>query len=82
MNLKSTLIFIMFVFSYGNRNQLEELRRQYADYRLIFNKAETIDGFNIFVENLNRIANRGCDFYIDKTSDVELTHSQCKEKTL
>jgi hypothetical protein len=72
----------MFVFSDGNRNQLEELRRQYADYRVIFNKAETIDSFNIFVENLNRIANRGCDFYIDKTSDIELTHLQCKEKTL
>ena len=81
MNLKSTLIFLMFGFAYGNRNQLEELRRQYADYRAIFTKAETIDGFNMFVENLNRIANRGCDFYIDKTSDVELTYLECKVKT-
>jgi hypothetical protein len=78
--LKTILMALATVHVSGNADQLQELRRQYAGYREVFNKVEKPQSFEMFVENLNRIANRRCDYFVDKTSDEELTHTDCFNK--
>ena len=52
-----------------------ELLRQYKDFRKIFNKEKELDnGFENFVQNLNRIEmynneHNGCKMYLNRYSD-------------
>lgn len=78
--LKTILMALATVHVSGNGHQLQELRRQYQGYMEVFNKVERPYSFEMFVENLNRIADRRCDYFVDKTSDEELTHTDCLHK--
>jgi hypothetical protein len=80
MNLRLIAISLLasVVASTSNpQAQVNELRRQYFDYLRIFNKVEKPFSFDMFLENLSRIAHRQCDYFIDKTTDEELTYVEC-----
>jgi hypothetical protein len=59
-----------------NTAKMTELRRQYMDYLTIFEKEESGDSFNVFVERLglvesfNRDETR-CRWYLTQYSDTE-----------
>jgi len=81
----SFLFFIIPAVSILQNNN--ELRRQYNDYRKIFNKNEVENGFENFVQNLNKIEvhnneHSGCKLYLNRYSDQEgdnSVHNICKE---
>jgi hypothetical protein len=80
MNLRLLVISLLasVVAGVGNpQAQVNELRRQYFNYLQIFKKVERPFSFDIFLENLSRIAHRQCDYFIDKSSDEELTYVEC-----
>ena len=60
--------------------QRDELRRQYLDYLKIFKKNERGNSFEMFLENLSRISNRKCNYFVDKTTDETLTYTDCENK--
>lgn len=71
------LLISLFTFStYCHLTNLPELRRQYKDYLNIFDKDETSYGFEVFIENLNRIEDynknnvQGCKMYLTQYSDT------------
>lgn len=78
--LKTILMTLATVHVSGNAHQLQELRRQYQGYLEVFNKVERSYSFEMFVENLNRIVDSRCDYHVDKTSDEELTYTDCFNK--
>ena len=65
---------------------MQELHRQYIDYLRIHNKQETSFGFELFVENLQRIEsfnfqNSNCKMYLTQFSDTfddNAVHKKCK----
>ena len=91
-SLKLFSIFCMISFiiipSSAHLTNMGELRRQYADYRNIFKKtdAEPVNGFENFVQNLNRIedynkdysSNGGCKLFLTKHSDTDNEQSSYK----
>ena len=53
----------------------DELRRQYLNYRIIHNKEETPYGYDLFVENLQKVEifnanNVDCRMYLTQYSDT------------
>ena len=77
MNLRLLLISLLSLVASATNAQVNELRRQYLNYLQIFHKVETTRSYDIFLENLSRIAHRQCDYFIDRTSDEELTYVDC-----
>jgi hypothetical protein len=79
--MKSTILLglISFVLSAPLDIQRDELRRQYIDYLRIFKKNERGNSFEMFLENLGRISNRECDYFVDKTTDESLTYTNCEK---
>ena len=72
----STLITIL-SFSKFNAylTNMGELRRQYDNYRQIHDKSETSYGFELFVQNLQRVElfnseNSECRMYLTQYSDT------------
>jgi hypothetical protein len=72
----STLItFITFSSSNAYLTNMDELKRQYDNYRQIHKKPVTENGFEIFVQNLQRIESfnaqhSGCRMYLTQYSDT------------
>ena len=74
----STLItFLSFSRYNAYLTNMGELKRQYDNYRQIHRKPETENGFELFVENLQRIesfnsqnTDSGCRLYLTQYSDT------------
>ena len=74
----STLItFLSFSRYSAYLTNMGELKRQYDNYRQIHRKPETENGFELFVENLQRIesfnsqnTDSGCRLYLTQYSDT------------
>ena len=81
--MKIFILLSLPLFVIGSFHQ--ELRRQYNDYLKIFEKVETQNSFDIFIENLNTIQsfnneNNGCRMYLTQHSDTfenEYLHKKC-----
>ena len=70
----STLLTIL-SFSTAYLTNMGELRRQYYNYRQIHDKSETDYGFELFVQNLQRVElfnseNSECRMYLTQYSDT------------
>jgi len=72
----STLItFLSFSRFNAYLTDMKELKRQYDNYRQIHDKSETSYGFELFVQNLQRVElfnseNSECRMYLTQYSDT------------
>ena len=72
--LLKVLILSLFMPSRSHLTNMNELKRQYIDYKKIYKKKYTVDGFDNFVTNLQRIEDYNkkygnCRMYLSKYSD-------------
>lgn len=77
MKLLAIFAFCLHLYnSTAYLSNMKELTRQYLDYKKVFNKPDTINGFQLFVQNLNKIEeynknNPRCKMFLNRYSDTE-----------
>ena len=85
--LLKVLILSLFMPSRSHLTNMKELKRQYIDYKKIYKKNYTVDGFDNFVTNLQRIEDYNkkygnCRMYLskysDETTDNEFLIKKCR----
>ena len=85
-----TILLSFLTISSGYLTNMDELQRQYVDYRQIHNKEETSFGFDLFMENLQKAEsfnanNDGCRMFLTQysdTYDAQSTHIKCYKKKI
>jgi len=85
--LLKVLLLSLFMPSRSHLINKKELARQYADYTTIYKKQYTVNGFDNFVTNLQRIEDYNkkygnCRMYLskysDETTDDEFLIKKCR----
>lgn len=88
LKIATILLLSLLTASSGYLTNKDELRRQYADYRKIHNKEETTFGFDLFIENLQKVEsfnanNVDCRMFLTQYSDTyddQSTYTKCYKR--